>query len=351
MSILSIDMGIKNLAYTHLIVPGKSENSDSLPILNAWRRIDVSRIPDGPQPSSAGAKRTDPSSLDQMSSPLTVPVEGEEEEKSLLQYDEFWPLALAPRAYTLVSTLLDVYKPTHVLIERQRFRTNRATSVFEWTLRVGVFEGMLYSTFLTLARERGGEGPLVLPIEPARVARYLAQKAMSSPEGRAVEDEDVGGNGREKLEATRRGKGAEEKSEDVKARSLSSRETKKIKIDMVGSWLTATSSQASSSALPSPQRKLDIGPDKLLHRWIDVYLSKWPGAGRGDRPRNRSKKGQSKEQDAIWRRMPKLDDLADCLVQGVTWLDWMRMRDRVAHEGPSALGLREKKSKKSRGQS
>ncbi|PLB54446.1 ribonuclease H-like protein [Aspergillus steynii IBT 23096] len=320
MSILSIDMGIKNLAYTHLIVPGKDrqrEGTNPLPILNAWRRIDVSRLPDESQLSSADALST-PTFLDHIFSPLTSTVAAEDEEIDspiLIQDDEFWPLALAPRAYTLVSALLEAYKPTHVLLERQRFRTNRATSVFEWTLRVGVFEGMLYSTFLALARERGGSPPLVVPIEPPRVARYLAQKTQSSK--------------------------VEKKSKDGKVKKLNTRETKKMKIDLVGSWL-ASSTRPSSHHSP----KLEIGRDELLHRWIDVYLSKWSGSGKGSRRRGGSKKDTGKGQDAVWHGVPKLDDLADCLVQGVTWLDWMRMRDRLAREGSSVVAPN-KTSKKS----
>ncbi|KAH8428723.1 uncharacterized protein LDX57_006411 [Aspergillus melleus] len=446
LSILSLDMGIRNLAYAHLVVPAvemdyrqqgrrgskqmqkqememekkgtEVEAEYPLPILNAWRRIDVSRLPSdfaslsdvattstGTAEMKKGKKMKDtnkslPSSLVDISSSSLVDHAARKDEEATdesssnidiptpIEDEEFYPLALAPRAYTIVTALLDAYKPTHVLIERQRTRSQNGSSVLESTLRVGVFEGMLYSIFLTLARERPGMmAPVVLPVEPQRVARFLAQKSEEGVQGYRIEgvanggEEGVAGiedgkgtestDEKENEKRKRKGEKGKEKEEKTpetlplpektKTPKLNNRQTKIMKIDLAGLWLASThpshhsESHASSTAdkptIFTPQPKLGIAPNDLLHRWIDAYLNKWAGLDKGTSSRRRSPKRKALNkktlhEDEVLREVPKLDDLADSLVQGVTWLDWMRMRDRVAREGESTLALNDGKSRK-----
>ncbi|KAF4188940.1 hypothetical protein CNMCM8694_004389 [Aspergillus lentulus] len=132
MSILSIDMGIQNLAYAHLLVPRDSNSAATAAApgvvkLNAWRRLAVSDA------------LLDP---DSRSSPGSTSKQQKKEKHT------FSPSEYARTAYALVTGLLHAYRPSHVLIERQRFRSGGGSAVQEWTLRVGVFEGMLYAVFL-----------------------------------------------------------------------------------------------------------------------------------------------------------------------------------------------------------
>ncbi|OGM47013.1 hypothetical protein ABOM_003752 [Aspergillus bombycis] len=330
LSILSIDMGIRNLAFAHLLVPsasasatGKTGTTTSTttssgsgskvpppPTLNAWRRLAVSdllRLPEpGPGPESGSTLlvpgTTEPSDIDEL------------HELACQQDDKdgkemFHPSPYAKQAYVLITTLLEKYQPTHVLIERQRFRSGGGSAVQEWTLRVGVFEGMLYAVLYALQRERGRASasssssssssssagdlaPVVLGVEPQRVVRYWG--------------DGLGVDGVEK--------------EKKKGGRSSAREGKKVKMDLVGGWL--------DDALGDGDRdlKVAVSGEEELRRWVEAYLAKWKGQKR--------RRGETGVVD-----IGKLDDLADCLLQGLTWLDWHIMRDRILREGVGALEI------------
>ena len=295
LSILSIDMGIRNLAFAHLLVPGAtgstSTSSSSAmppPTLNAWRRLAVSDLL-VPELGSTGWTQQ-PSDMDELSE---LACQKEKDAK-----DMFHPSPYAKQAYVLITTLLEKYQPTHVLIERQRFRSGGGSAVQEWTLRVGVFEGMLYAVLYALRRERGrsssssssssgGSAPVVLGVEPQRVVRYWG-------DGLGVEKEKKGRS--------------------------SAREGKKVKMDLVGGWL--------EDALADGERdvKVAVSGEGELRQWVEAYLAKWKGQKR--------RRGQVGVLD-----IGKLDDLADCLLQGVTWLDWHIMRDRILRDGVGALEI------------
>lgn len=140
--ILSIDMGIRNLAYCVMewpqVAPGRKDAARPLPVLLDWRRLAVFEAAD---PAVSNAK------------------------------DNFEPRAMAIAACNLVRGQLLGAKPTKVLIERQRFRSMGSAHILEWTVRVNMLESMLYAIFQALHDEGRWRGDVV-PIAPGRVGPY-----------------------------------------------------------------------------------------------------------------------------------------------------------------------------------
>ncbi|EGS23497.1 endodeoxyribonuclease-like protein [Thermochaetoides thermophila DSM 1495] len=155
--ILSIDLGLKNFAFC-LLSPARStkENKNhsmgallNTPVhLHAWNRLDLTAAV-----QSFGA-RSSPLRPEPSSSPLediiaeTQPSKKDQQEDTLPD-DMFSPARLSLVTAHLVRTLLLPLRPTHVLIERQRFRTGGNAAVSEWTLRVGALEAMIHATLGT----------------------------------------------------------------------------------------------------------------------------------------------------------------------------------------------------------
>lgn len=322
-SLLSIDMGIRNLAFAHLRLEKPYTGLDGdrrdvlRPELLAWRRLALSDIAslsenragaitrDGGGSSTELSEDEDAGSLTIESASSNVNANGEETSTfSLPHYAEI--------AHSLLNTLVATYKPTHILIERQRFRTGGSSNVQEWTLRVGVFEAMLYAALQAMKRERGGNltNVGVYGVDPKRVVQYWGEK---EPGFSSV------GEGDEKRRPT-------------------SREVKKAKMDLAARWLEAelseTTSDTSSDAGGSTaagDHKIDIPPSAPARSLAEAYVAKF---------RNPAKRGPTKRgtpRGDVPHAVSKMDDLADCLVQGVTWIEWIRMRELVVRKGVLAL--------------
>ncbi|ETN40484.1 uncharacterized protein HMPREF1541_04761 [Cyphellophora europaea CBS 101466] len=164
-------MGIRNLAYCHLRTrldrldtPGQKKYSNVEVI--AWERMDVSKgvvhevnEKDVPVAKAKAGRRKQRK-------------EGDDEEELIPSAKEsFDPATYAERTYAFVSRILEKHRPTHILIERQRFRTGGGPSVQEWALRVGMFEFMLYATLQAL-KSQGVHSSAVEPVLPTAVNRY-----------------------------------------------------------------------------------------------------------------------------------------------------------------------------------
>ncbi|KIX94312.1 uncharacterized protein Z520_10022 [Fonsecaea multimorphosa CBS 102226] len=270
LSLLSIDMGIRNLAFAHLTAPAEEVTRPlkhiryGRPTLRAWRRIAVAESLDVTTSSHRD------SALEMSTSAAIELVAAAKE--------SFEPIDYARHAYNLVKSILQTYQPNHILIERQRFRSGGQSAVQEWTLRVGVFEGMLYSVLRTLIEEHKLQLSIE-PMQPPRVNRYW-------------------------LEGSKDLLGSKEKK-------MVGREVKKAKVDLVGNLLREGSSVICVGK--------EVQPTAL------DFISRVSQA---------SKRGR-----ADTTNISKLDDLADSLLQGLAWIQWQNNRRRIEAQGRDAVDM------------
>ncbi|KAL9628131.1 MAG: hypothetical protein Q9204_006089 [Flavoplaca sp. TL-2023a] len=274
-SIFSIDMGIRNLAYCQLVLPPTWLHSQNFkagpkpitPTLKHWSRIDVSSPSDN-------------------STTTTTTVNKPRLKKS------FTPAIYARHAHTFLTTHILPHNPTHILIERQRFRSMGGSAVQEWTLRVNMFEAMLYAILQTYSTE-GKWGGEVVPVLPSKVVKYW----LDGGEDGVVEGGiDMGDE--KTVKKNGKGKRASLGAEKSKARKMG------IVRDMV----------QNGSGIELQGQAKEMG---------DLVMGKVEGKKRAD-------KGKG---------LGKFDDLADCLLQGLAWVKWEENKRLVLEKGMEVLDI------------
>ncbi|RDW60814.1 hypothetical protein BP6252_12197 [Coleophoma cylindrospora] len=299
--VLSIDMGIRNLAYCMLEVPSKSKTkipkaarltSEKLKI-TAWRVQNViptpTREPKADQPLKGASK---------LAATLVGKKPGDEVETSVgnglemaSEKESFSPAKLSALAYTFIRHEIMPLSPTHILIERQRFRSGSLPHVLEWTIRVNMLESMLYSVLCTFKAEGIWKGE-VTPVAPGKVFPYWFPDDQGVPQETSLLTK-----GRKTANLNKLNKGR--------------------KIDLVRNWLE----DESSIVLASDDAK----------ETAKAYIGKW------DRGNGLGKKRPAKVENEETERLVKLDDLADSLLQGVAWVHWQENKRITAQRGISAL--------------
>ncbi|KAK5636570.1 hypothetical protein RRF57_012282 [Xylaria bambusicola] len=160
--------------------------------------------------------------------------------------------------------------PTHILIERQRWRSQSSTSILEWTVRVNTLEAMLHASLQAL-RDVGVYKGDVTSVRPESVGKFFL--------------------------------GAGEEGDPARDVSLN---IKKAKIEMLGRWLSNDSDV--------------IAPgNKLATEMIDAYKERVMGPRRRKTSVKLDKEENGEEKLTL---DTKLDDLTDSLMQGMAWLRW-----------------------------
>lgn len=265
--ILSIDLGLRNLAYS-LMTPAPTPANQS----------GIGELA-GISPS--------PVHLHVWARKVLVEAEDEAQRKA----DAFSPAAMSVTAVHLVRQTLLPLNPTHVLIERQRFRTGGAAPVQEWTLRVNTLEAMMHATFRTL-KECGFWDGEVVSVAPSRVGPFWLDGNSSSSGTKSKSKQKEG------KEETAEGEGKSKKRGQTAKLNM-----KKEKIDILGNWL-----EKGNIVLPQNERV------QAMLQTFSQHRRRKPGMRRLV-ARNG---GEEDEEEVI----KKIDDLADSLLQGVAWIKW-----------------------------
>ena len=267
--IISIDMGIRNLAYCRITLPSSSSKGIALPTISAWERVVVA--PKVGTPSDASLE-------------------------SVKEVEVFDPATYSQYAYDLITRLLTCpssQPPDHILIERQRFRSMGGSAVQEWTLRVNMFEAMLYAVLRTLNHQGIWKGR-VWPITPNKVGRFW----LDGVDGARMtkkhilmksDGEDIEGG------IMKKGTKANGKGE---------------KIALVNQWLHG-----------GGKFELREGAKKTAEAWLS----------------KKNRREKTKTMNGAVGTLGKLDDLADCLLQGLAWVKWEVNRKAILEKGLEAL--------------
>ncbi|KAM3420588.1 hypothetical protein BST61_g3850 [Cercospora zeina] len=262
--IVSVDMGIRNLAYCvvnakHLSEAGKPSR---LLTVSTWTRRDL-LTPAAPEVSPLHE-----SDMECQPSPGKIG-------KQKLDTEAFAPPQLAKTAHNLVKTLLS-HKPDVILIERQRFRSGGAAAIQEWTVRVNMLESMLWASLETIRASKLHQDafPKILAVAPKRVAEFW----LSGQQPIVTSSQDVFALGA---------------AQSTTQRPARTKIEKKDKVDLVQKWVAGSLNETGTSV------QFEAQAAEVAKAFSE-----------------QNKRGAKKIAGG------KLDDLADCLLQASAYLQW-----------------------------
>ncbi|KAK5010341.1 hypothetical protein LTR28_010517, partial [Elasticomyces elasticus] len=325
--VLSIDMGVRNLAFCVLDVKhlnlsqeawdanGKSKTR--LHLID-WKRLSLfttKALANSPVQKTRGQK----ASAD--TQPSNVEEEDDGDNVKGPSHELYSPASMAKVAYRLAVQLL-AYEPTTILIERQRFRSGGAAAVQEWTVRVNMLESMLWAIFETLRHTGNGEGrtthavPEVHAVSPKRVGSFWFagrhDTALRAPAWALTETD-------------RRGTGF---------LPIKGSGDKKDKIAIAESWLDgesdicftySTAAEATRAAFLEARRKGTKGKGRAKNKVDKIEAGSTPSVSTGEESEDMA--------SAMPEKLDKLDDLADCLLQATAWITWEENRRKIIEIG------------------
>ncbi|KAF4551774.1 Mitochondrial resolvase Ydc2 / RNA splicing MRS1-like protein [Elsinoe fawcettii] len=264
----SVDMGVKNLAVCVVCpnINSAKARTSAYFTLHHWERSDILATLSAEDDGDAAAFARD--------------------DRDVIQAPgAYSPSNLAPHAARMAYQLKTEHKPSHILIERQRFRSGGGSAVQEWTLRVNSLEAMLWSSIETMKQEQLRRQatlkleqtffPEVVEMSPARIAAFWNGRGTDW----GLEEEDI-----EELilQDAQAPKKQAVVSEDRAKRGMEKSE----KISLVRNWFQTGAVDVVTSLQPLANAFMQTG------------------------------RARKADGDSV---ISKKDDLADCVVQGVTW--------------------------------
>lgn len=273
---------------------------------------------------------------------------------------DYTPINVAKMAYRLVKDILLPFNATHVLIERQRHRSGGAPAVQEWTVRVNMLESMLHAileTFrhsgshlqlfpaqhpleqnmIALRPTLGADNqilPAVHSVNPAQVnslwldpdlsstlhKRYPSSSNDNLKSGKSEYDPEEAtfkdGLARTyQIDLTNTGKtkGAVTKARKIQIAELWARRYLSFSKDAQRSCDRFLAARVPFKANSSATNITSLGTRKEATIVGNVRLQKKPTS---------SDVMEELDDETLTPDDKKLDDLADCLLQGVAWVQW-----------------------------
>ena len=272
--ILSVDMGIRNLAFCMCEVQRSELEASADAIASSGPTVQSVQDVAAAFDKAVSPLKLHVSTWRRIEVPLHLPPSETGSEANAAM--AFNPANLSRSAQELMANTLLPLQPTTVLIERQRFRSAGAASILEWTVRVNSLESMLWAVLRTYEHESAARGQAFAAaseVNPGVVGRFWLHEAL----GRHPEKSD--------------------------------------KIALVASWLQRGGAAATT---------IDLSFNDAAAVTRDAFLGKLAKKTRT----KRAVKGTAAQLGLAGAGddTKKLDDLADCVLQAAAWATWERNR-------------------------
>ncbi|KAI5809516.1 mitochondrial resolvase Ydc2 [Peziza echinospora] len=346
--ILSIDMGIRNLAICVLEIPPTPDLGDDTrikPEIIAWQRIAIS-------PSAILAIQEPIVSASRSKAPPipTISIPGMDPHAT----ESYTPESLSNVAYMLCKHLLQTHKPDQILIERQRYRSMGSAMVQEWTIRVNMFETIIWGCLHALYRE--SHWPTVTPSDykwkpihsmdakkvlgfweqwhdtgtPAVPGAYSTSPRLMKPSDAVKTYEDC------KASKTFIVTDFLYSPPDNDTNAIPENQKPTPSLFEIGSAEAQAAAKLFLPCFVFPKQKKNKSKKEALPQNVLPADADLEGYEAGE---------ENNEFDVYKTISPplkrkaakgKLDDLADCLLQGLAWVKWEEARRRILG---NALGL------------
>ncbi|CUS08154.1 unnamed protein product [Tuber aestivum] len=226
--------------------------------------------------SSISVKKRKPQDLDELRQILAETLaERDANPPSKPIKESFEPAIFAVHSNNFCRSIIQRFPPLDaILIEQQRIKSGAGIAMVEWIFHVNRFEGMIHATLRCL-RDQKKTSATVESISPARVMDYWI-------------DEDI------KVMSRVRRRTASGEMAYVERKVSGPSGTKMKKIALVSEWI---------------EKGVMFDVAEGLKDIADHFMP--PSAG-------------------IKKKVVKLDDLADCLLQGLAWAEWQENRRKLA---------------------
>jgi cruciform cutting endonuclease 1 len=316
--VVSIDMGIKNLAFCDAEIAYPCCASKSKQSLNAtmnilrWRKLD---LVEGARAGGQVASQNG-----------TQDAAGDEDKA------QFSPSVLSQTAYKLITEQVLSADPDVILIEKQRWRSGGGSAVQQWTVRVNTLEAMLWAVLETVKKTRqprseAGEALAagnfeVRAVDPKRVGQYwLGQhaRALSEREGEALA-RDVSALWQRADESDESADASDAKATKKPSRS---RAEKSAKIAVLRSWLAGDAmSTFPSTPTRTPHIAFSIDPGAEATRQALVSSVKAPRRKKVSKASKNTALEVDVAEELPAAEIKKLDDITDCFLQAAAWVAW-----------------------------
>ncbi|PSN64045.1 ribonuclease H-like protein [Corynespora cassiicola Philippines] len=329
--ILSIDMGIKNLAFCVADIKARDTQNDPTEMeFQAWRRFDVAEE----------VLKTNH---------IREPIKEKAQEHTEFRDDRanedsdaelYSPSTLSEAAHALVTKTLLPFRPDIILIERQRWRSSSSSAIQQWTLRVNLLEGMLWAVLKTMrgSQDKPTSNRIwheyeIFSVDPKRVAHFWVEPTINdvvaSPRKKSrVKDESIVSDDLEDGDCI-----GTAREETVKKISRGKVE-KKAKIQLLRSWL-----DTKNPSIISNPNKFGVAPDVDFRFSGEASTTSQALVAAGKK--KTTGKGAITDFNGVDLR--KVDDVTDCFLQAAAWVVWEKNRHHLLQkwDGKSFEGFDE----------